>query len=508
MATTLSLTIGGVDFLPQYKSGSAQITNQIQNQGDWLLLTIIQKKGQSAPSIGSEIILKDGSEFLFGGFVSKLSPTEYGVGEMIQYTVEATDYTYLLVNKTAQKSYANETLHDIVIDLLSTNVDSGYALDTTNIETGPTVTTIAFNHISLRQCFENLAKLTGYIWWVGYDKKVYFINPSLAANVAEMMTDSSANHESVAITIDVSQLRNDIVVLGGVQESSNYTQTILGDAHAREFFLLYPPKETVSLTLNGVSKTFGIDPSDDETLFDYMYSPDRGSIRSSSGSTTLTGTDVLVFVYTYEFPVIVELNNATSIAAMKVIEGGDGVHSYTINDSTILSQTQARERAQKELDEFSDPVLSGNIKTRTGLLQAGTVFAAGMAIIINMPSWGIVTNTTYIIQKLVTTLDESGDAIEYHYNITFGGRLLGVVDFLQALATPEDPLDISGEVITIHAIDESISVIETISKNAHLHSVSETVSIAETINQSKTTPPFKWAPSGTKKGVWNESEWG
>jgi hypothetical protein len=128
--TTLTLTIGGVNFLPQYKTGSATITAQIMNQGDTLTMVIIKKIGQSAPTAGQEVIFKDGTRTLFGGFITKLTPIEYGIGQMIEYTVEATDYTYILINKSAQQGYSSQTLSAIVNDLVTNNVDSGYGLST------------------------------------------------------------------------------------------------------------------------------------------------------------------------------------------------------------------------------------------------------------------------------------------------------------------------------------------------------------------------------------------
>ena len=124
----LTLKIGGVDFLPKYQNGSAKITANIQNQGDILDLTLVVKKGGTLPAIGAEIVFKDGSRFLFGGFISRLDPVEYGIGEMIEYKLEATDYTYLLINKTAQKNYAGMTLQAIVADLVTNNIAAGYAV--------------------------------------------------------------------------------------------------------------------------------------------------------------------------------------------------------------------------------------------------------------------------------------------------------------------------------------------------------------------------------------------
>jgi len=474
--TTLTLTIGGNNFLPQYKTGSAVITQQLYNQGGTCTMVIIKKSLDSAPIVGNELIFKDGSRFLFGGFITKVTPTEYGIGNMIEYHVEASDYTQLLVNKYAQTSYANATLQTIVNDIVSKGIASSYGLNTTNVAVGPTITTVAFNHISLRQCFENLAKLTGYIWWVGYDKSIYFVDPNKSTLAPETLTDSVKNHERITISIDSTQVRNDITVLGGKQESQNYTQTIKGDGTARQWLLVYPVTTLVSVKLNGVVKTVGIEGVDPEANSYSMYDASRGSIRLSAASTVLSTSDILEVIFTYPIPVSIEVQGPAEIAAMKALEGGDGIHGYTITDSTILSKDQARQRALKEIANYGSPTLSGEFVTRTGLLQTGSYFTPGQILNVTLPSWNINTATNYTIQRVITTLVETGSTIEYTYTVTFGGRLLGLVDFLQALATPETSVDTTGDVLQIHTLSEVMTFVEVISVKA------------------KDTPPYKYGP--------------
>ncbi len=311
--------------------------------------------------------------------------------------------------------------------------------------------------------------MTGYIWWVGYDKNVYFVDPATATAAPEQITDALKNHQNMSIEVDSTQVRNDITILGGTAESSSYAQVILGDANAREWVLLYPVTTMTSIELDTgggyVVKAFGTDPTDTETGYDFMYSPTRGSIRATATTTTPGATNKIRVTYTYPKQVITEVQSPTSIATMKALEGGDGVHGYTIQDSTIVSNDQAQQRALRELDAFSVPILSGQFTTRTGLLTAGSYFSPGQLLTVNLPSWGISSNTTYIIQKVVTSLNESGSAIEYTYDVTFGGRLLGVLDFLQALATPEQPLDISGQVQKVNAVAESMTLSESVASS-------------------------------------------
>src|SRR5215211_9197081 len=151
-----TLTISGANFLPQYITNSARIRETVQNKSNVMTLDIVVHPGEDAPGEGSEIVFKDGSRFLFAGYISKISPEETGEGQLFKYAVEASDYSYIFNNKIARRSYTNHTLAYIVADLMDTYVDSSYGFDITNVATGPTIPSITFDHISIRKCFEKL----------------------------------------------------------------------------------------------------------------------------------------------------------------------------------------------------------------------------------------------------------------------------------------------------------------------------------------------------------------
>lgn len=508
MATTLTLTIGGTNFLPQYKTGSAQITEQLQNRGNTMKLQLTKKVGQNTPSEGQEIIFKDGARFLFAGFISRVQPLEFGEGSFFTYDIEATDYTYILINKNAQITYENQTLRDIVIDLVSEYIDSGYAITTTNVSTGPVISTIAFNHITLRKAFEKLAAVSGYEWYIDYEKDIHFNAPDYQ-NAPEQITDSTANFSEIKIDVDVSQLRNSVVVKGGREETSSYfSQIIVADGEAREWILREKPTEMEFIKLATVTQNVGVDPIDDDTGFDFMFNYQEKFIRLTATTTTPAAGVEIEVSYKYEVPVIVKVQNASSVLAMKAIEGGDGLHEFVITDTSIKSKSEARQRALKEIDQYGNPLVNASFLTRKGLLQAGTYFKPGQQLTVNLPTWGITTDTPYLIQQVVTTLFEDGSTIEYNYNVRFGGRLLNAGSFLESLAGQENVVLATEEIDRIEVISEEVNITEIITRDPILKSVAETVTVSESISKSNTTPPFKWAPSGTKKGVWNESEWG
>ena len=503
----LTLTVGGNNFLPQYKTNSFEKTEILQNRGNTARFEIIKKPSDNAPEQGKELIFKDGARFLFAGFISKVTPIEIGRGQLFVYDVEVTDYTYIVINKNAQKTYTNQTLKYIVEDLMTTYVDSGYSITTGGVDTGPTIDTVSFNHISLRKCFEKLAKISGYEWWIGYNKVLYFKSKS-ALTAPEQITDSSDNHETLSIETDLAQVRNSIVVQGGQEETTAYfSQTIEADGVAREWPLREKPTTLEYIKEAAVAQTVGEDPTDEETGNDYMYNKAEKYVRVVSGDPTPAAGVQIEVSYKYEVPVIIILESPSSIAAMKALEGGDGIHAYTIFESSIKSKDEARQRALKELTEYANPQVNGYFTTRTGLLSVGTYFEPGQEITINSPSWGINTDTKYLIQEVITTLIEDGSNIEYHYTVRFGGRLIDTIVFLESLASKEDTVFATQEIAKIKAITEEMTIGEVIARDPLLKTVTETVVISEVISKQNQTPPFQYGPAGSPQGVWGASEW-
>lgn len=475
----ITLTLGGTNFLPQYQTSSGRITANLYNQGNSMSCVITQKTGQSAPTPLQEIVFKDGARFLFGGYITKVTPTETGKGQLIKYQVEASDYTALLVNKYAAESYENQTLGYIVNDLVTKYIDGGYAITQANVATGPTIPTVLFNHVSLRQCFETLSKLTGYTWWIDYQKDIHFIDATNTTAAPETITDSNTNIETVNITIDTTQVRNSITVLGGNGESAAYPYSVVGDSTTRAWTFPYTSVTLLSVKLNGVTKAFGVDPEAEGANY-AMHDKTNNQVRLAVASATPTGVDTLDFTYSYALQAVAFTSDPTSIAACAAIEGGDGIHSYTINDTSITSIPEAELRGQKELVEFSNPILSGKFVTRTGLLTAGSYFVPGQYLTVNLPTWGINSDTRYTVQRVLTTLDEGPSSVEYHYEVTFGGRLLGLVDFLIALATPKD-LNTTDTVVVIKQDSSTITITESIARGSAVGSDSATITITEGI---------------------------
>lgn len=483
----LQLTIAGVDFLAQYVSGSVHIREMIQNKSGVMNMNIFVKQGQPVPLQGSEITFSDQTRRLFGGYVTRITPVELGKGNYFTYNVESSDYSFILGNKVARRAYTNMSLRDIVLDLMDTYVDSSYGFDMTNVATGPMITSIIFDHISIRKCFEKLSKSTGYIWYVDYFKNLYFTTQTIAP-APEAIKDSLSNISQVNIAYETTQVRNKVIVIGSNKgEASNAptVQQFVSNGIDRIFALDDIPASLSYIKLNGVSQNFHVDS--EQIASDYaVYSVSDIYVRLADSAVTPTLGDVIEISYYPFVAIIAERMDEDSINFFSALDGGDGVWDYTIKDQSITTKQEAAERALQELSEFADPLVKGIFTTRTSLLSPGTVFQVGQALTVNLPTYSINTDTTFLIQEINITMAETDDRIEYTYVIRFGGRLAGVQEFLESLAsTAEEAID---------AVD--IKTIESLADSE----------IAEDSNLSyiKQTPPFKYS-SGRKNLIFNPS---
>lgn len=487
-----TLTVAAVNYLPKLRTSSVRITEQLRKTGVMSFLATTDDIAD-APGEGSEVVYKDDTRFLFGGYITKVTNDELGIASQYTHEVEVSGYDSIFNNKIIARGYTGKTLAYIVADIITDFVGAAYGFNVTNVATGPTIPTISFDHISVRDAFKKLEKLTGYIWWVDYQKKLYF-QLETATAAPETVTDASANIESINIAYDTTQVRNDVTVIGsadGYQSLDPITETFIGDSALRSWVLEAKPSEVISIKVNTVSKQFSLDLNERDTDV-FVYSFVSQFFRLTDAQTNLTGSDTIEISYYPRLPIIERREDATSIAFFAAKDGGDGRYKYTIKDTSIGSIAEAGDRAQQELNDYADALVEGAIVTRTGLLTTGSYFAPGQALTVNLPSFGLSTDTVFLIQEVRVDVIE-GDVTEYRYTIKFGGKPVGLKEFLEDLAAKQ------GQGTEVADASE-ILIIQQISDTMEASDTTPTI--------SKDTPPYKWeTTASTPGGIWNLSEW-
>ena len=147
------------------------IIDNINSQVDSCDFSVLKAPGDSyVPALNAEVIVTRSSVRIFGGVITSIKDELVGANS-VRFNVTATDFTFQLNRKQAVERYEGQTINYIINDLVTK-----YAPDftVTNVMANIVVNSIAFNRITLSECFRKLAELVNYNWYVDYNKDIHF----------------------------------------------------------------------------------------------------------------------------------------------------------------------------------------------------------------------------------------------------------------------------------------------------------------------------------------------
>lgn len=258
-----------------------------------------------------------------------------------------------------------------------------------------------------------------------------------------------------------------------------------------------------TFTKFATQKTVGVENLDDETLNDYMYNYNEKSVRASEQTATLTSASWLLFIYNEVIPIRVQVSDPTSIAAMKALIGGDGVFDGApISDTSLTSSQAARDRAQAEVDAYSNPIVKVSFQTDHEGLASGQIM--------NVTDTNKGIDDGYVIQKVKTTYD----ALDFPtFDVECASSLFGIIEYFQKLSQAIEERAIDENEVIDQIIDDAATI--TVGDVNTLHASEEasesatiTVTPSDTAtDRSMTTSPYLWQPDASD-ARWNLAQWG
>lgn len=473
-----SITISGTDRTGDVITGSIAIEDVINDKQNTCSFTLDDLSGNGIPATDSEVIITLASgTIIFGGYILSTNLVKRGVGA-VRAEISCVDYVRLLDRNLVHKSYEGQTDAAIIADIVATYCP-GFGITTTNVSTGVTISQISFNYIQPSQALRKICDLTGRNWYIDYSKDIHYF--PLATNTAPFnITSSNNEYSDLKISKDASQLKNRVYVRGGTSLSDPTTYSVKGDGAARQFPLPDKPHST-TVTVNGVSKTIGI-KNIDTSGFDYYLNYQEKYIEQDSGAAVLTTSDTLVLSYTYDIPILVAVEDTTSIAA-------NGTKEFAIFDKTISTTQAARDRASAELTDYANSVIEGSFETYT----AG--FVSGQYMNINLSDYGV--NDNYLVQKVVAHSIGAGN---YVYQVYIASaKTMGIIRFLiELLEANKNLVELNDDEV----VDELLTIIDSLLSDSLLDSL-----VIDSAGPYRT-----WCidstDSNATRAVWNLFEWG
>ncbi|MEQ9135763.1 MAG: hypothetical protein RLO51_11180 [Thalassobaculum sp.] len=460
---TIGIEIDSVERKESVLVDSLRITDRINQQANEATFTAVGYR----PNVGEEIVITDGDTTIFAGVVLAIEQTINGTRP--EYQVSCKDWTHYLDRRLVNERYEDTTVAAVIEDIIDTYT-TGFTY--ANVNGTQAVNSIAFSRITVSECLERLADLTGYSWFVDTDKDIHFF-PKNSDPAPFGLSANAGNHvwDSLAVTEDLSQLRNRIYVIGGEAEANERTETYVADGDQLQFPLANKYASMPAVTVDSVSQTVGVDFLDEEDDFDCFWSFQQKYIRFKDSTKPAAADDVTI-TGTPLFPIIVNVPSVVSIDEF-------GEYEFKIKDPSIRSREQAIDRAKAELKAYAATIEEGSFTTYRSGLQSGQVLTINAA--------GI--SGDFLIQSVSLRMRTPSDG-EWRVKIATL-RTIGIIDFLQTLLRDDEITQDEAEtLLSLLIFKDTVEVTDTL-----------------TLPAAVTSPPYVYGPDDGNVGRWNFSTW-
>jgi hypothetical protein len=460
-----SLKIGSVERYADLERNSLKIQKVLTSEIDSCSFSI---KGNQ-PTEGQEVIVEhDTLGRLFAGTIvrGRLERTSPDVARsLLVWQEDCEDYTVMIDRRLVIEVYEGWTA-DAIFRHIITKYCSGFTYN--NVMTGsPIIETTAgnFNRLHPSECFKWLCNYTGWQWFVDVNKDVHFFDPSLLSIPAPMVLEPSGYFDKIAYSVDTQGLCNKVHVLGGTMLSDFVTYEYKADGVQRAWVLPYQPHE-VTVSVGGAEPVeAGEENVDDETAETWMVNLEEKTVRLASGQPNISAGTTVSFTFKYDIPVDTYKEDKASQATIVAIQGGDGVYEDKLIDESLTTLAAANAAGEAYLRDRSNPKVYGSFETKVDGWEPGQL------VTINLPERGI--DNTYLVQR-VTITPVPTPSTKWTYKVEFGGRLIGIPDFLKALVSAQQQKKLASTEIMhfIEIYDE------------------DTVELTDSLTTTPRTPPY------------------
>lgn len=420
----ITITHNGTDITDKVDVASFQINDERNSTRDTLSFTITKSPGGFTPLLNAEIIVTKNGTRIFGGTILSLETT-VDAPPTVNYAVECVDFTHQLDRRLVSERFINQT-GTTIIETLMTDYATGFT--TTFVNFPATIDRISFNRLTLSQCFDKLARLSNYNWYVDYHKNVHFFARD-EEPAPFNITDSSNNYivSSLRIRSDLSQLRNIVEVIGGEVPVASRTTLHAGDGERTEFPTNFKFDTFPTVEVNGVPKTVGVEYLDTEG-FDCYWSRQEKYVRfdptaippkpTSPAETNITLTGLPLA------PLVAIIPDEDSITEF-------GEFEFSLKENGVRTDEAAISRGIAELEAYAEAITEASFDTYTPGLRSGQLIS------INSTLHGV--SADYVIQSVKFAPYPNGSELDGVWSVSLASTAtMTLVDALRKLLGEED----------------------------------------------------------------------
>ena len=330
--------------------------------------------------VGTDVLIEQDGH-IFRGWVIK-PPKKIVNGMITLIGLEGADYTAKTQKIIVTESYTNIAIDQIIVDLFTKYVPWATI---NNVQACSRQLTIKLPDLYSWDAMEQICGLCGFDWFIDENLDVNFFQTANSVN-SNVISETANNYKAgtANFTPDASKLVNRLWVKGSKSLSLPYPQEITVINGTTPIPLFYKPRvsddETITITIDGVNKTLGIQNIHDPGTHDFLINANEKLLIPDL---CVSGTGTIV--YRYEYPIKLFLEDESSI------------NKYGAFEDTITVDTDdkslAREIGLRYIEKNSNPIMVGSVEPFNG------VYSPGELIKVEIPSLDI---DEYLVIKSVS----------------------------------------------------------------------------------------------------------
>lgn len=396
-------------------------------------------------------VTDDDSNVIFAGYIDRAVEIKAPGSSVKSHSITCKDMHYLSDKRIIAKAYENTAAGTIVADLITEKLgDEGVTAGT--ISAGPTIVEAVFNYVTVTRAIESLAEKSNFIWYIDYDKKLYFVaRTAIVSPWAATGSDMLAG--SVRVEHGNSAYRNTQYVRGGKDITDSLTENKKGDGATRAWVVSFPIAYEPTMTLNGTpiaAADIGIRGVEENKK--YYWSKSDNTVSQDPAETLLASTDTLAITYNGEYDVIVKTMDQAQINGLSAIEGAtSGIVEDVADESDTTSREAAFEIANARLARYAVAGRKLSFRTTRAGLWAGQILTVGL------PEHNIAADM--LIMSVAVTAEQNN--LRYDVMCLEGPEQRSWVKMFEQMANPSQPF-ISRENISE---DEVLVILKTFAKD-------------------------------------------
>jgi hypothetical protein len=389
---------------------------------------------------GEEVLIYDDSLLVFGGTIfypKKFNPFQTNI---LVHDIDCVDFNEIADRFIVAESYLNQLTGYVIDDIYNKYLaSSGVTIG--EIQDGIIIESAKFPRVStVTQVFDELAEFNGFIWYIDYNKELYFVERSY--NDTLQTIDNNSLIRNVQVKFNKSQLRNRQFIRGGKSETGTISlenPTPKPDNVSKIFFTRFPVSDKPRIFIDSVEVSSGdIGVNGKDSGKKWYYQVDNNGIVQDDSETTLN-TEILQITYTGLFPLLVVAEDPASILNRTSIEGGTGIYESIETDATIVRADFGLNVAKSKLLKYSERQIEI-------VFDSFTPLYSGDLITFNFPIYDI--NQKVLIDE-VEASEFSPDKFIYKVHAVSGESFGSWVQFFKNISRKPDKIIIRDDEVLV-----------------------------------------------------------